>query len=279
MRAVYLAHNRTGHFGLLSPRRRHRPAHNALHRRKVVVITKTIKLLARSAGFDISRYRPDTHHDARYRHLLDTRGIRLILDVGANTGQYGSLLRSTYGYRGRILSFEPLATAYTALSTRAAADSLRLWEVAPRTALGAVNGKSTIHVAGNSVSSSILTMEPSHESAAPQSIGRGVEEITISRLDDIIRERGISVDRQVLLKIDTQGYELEVLKGAEETVAAVGAIQTEMSFQRLYGSQPLFDEVYAYVVDHGFTVFDIIPGFSDPRSGRLLQADGIFVRD
>jgi FkbM family methyltransferase len=86
-------------------------------------------------------------------------------------------------------------------------------------------------------------MQPSHESAAPQSVGRGVEEITISRLDDVVRQRSISIDRHVLLKIDTQGYELEVLKGAEETVAAVGAIQTEMSFQPLYGGQPLFDEV------------------------------------
>jgi hypothetical protein len=59
----------------------------------------------------------------------------------------------------------------------------------------------------------------------------------------------------------------------------VGATQTEMSFQPLYGGQPLFDEVYAYLAERGFTVFDIIPGFSDPKSGRLLQADGIFVRD
>jgi FkbM family methyltransferase len=243
------------------------------------MITKTIKSLARSIGFDISRYRPDTHHAARYAHLLRIRDIRQVLDVGANTGQYGSLLRSDLGYRGRILSFEPLSAAHAALTTRGAADQLRLWEVAPRGALGAVNGTTTIHVAGNSVSSSILPMQPSHESAAPHSIGRGVEEITIRRLDDMIRDRGIPIDRHVLLKMDTQGYELEVLKGAEETVAAVGVIQTEMSFQPLYGGQPLFHEVYAYLASRGFTVFDIVPGFSDPRSGRLLQADGIFVRD
>ncbi len=243
------------------------------------MITKTIKSLARTIGFDISRYRPDTHHDARYAHLLRTRDIRKILDVGANTGQYGSLLRTNFGYRGRILSFEPLSTAHAALTARAAADPSQLWDVAPRTALGAINGSTTIHVAGNSVSSSILPMQPSHESAAPQSIGRGVEEITISRLDDMIREQGLSIDRHVLLKIDTQGYELEVLKGATETVAAVGVIQTEMSFQPLYGGQPLFDEVYHYLASRGFAVFDIVPGFSDPRTGRLLQADGIFVRD
>lgn len=243
------------------------------------MITKTIKSLARGIGFDISRYRPDTHHDARYAHLLRTRDIRQILDVGANTGQYGSLLRSDHGYRGRILSFEPLTSAHAALTARAAADPLRLWDVAPRTALGSTNGTATIHVAGNSVSSSILPMQPAHESAAPQSVGRGVEQITIRRLDDVVREQGVTVDRHVLLKIDTQGYELEVLKGAEETVSAAGAIQTEMSFQPLYGGQPLFDEVYAYLARRGFTVFDIVPGFSDPRSGRLLQADGIFVRD
>jgi hypothetical protein len=59
----------------------------------------------------------------------------------------------------------------------------------------------------------------------------------------------------------------------------MGLVQTEMSFQPLYGGQPLFDEVYGYLAERGFTVFDIIPGFSAPQSGRLLQADGIFVRD
>ncbi len=242
------------------------------------MITKTIKSLVRGIGFDISRYRPDTHHAARYAHLLRTRDIRQILDVGANSGQYGSLLRSELGYRDRIVSFEPLTAAHAALTARAAADPLRLWEVAPRAALGSINGTTKIHVAGNSVSSSILPMQHAHAAAAPQSVGQGMEEITIRRLDDVVRERGVTIDRHVLLKIDTQGYELEVLQGADETVAAVGVIQTEMSFQPLYTGQPLFDEVYAYLADRGFTVFDIVPGFSDPHSGCLLQADGIFVR-
>ena len=102
------------------------------------MLTTMIKTLARGFGFDISRYRPDTHHDARYAHLLRTRDIRLILDVGANAGQYGSLLRSDFGYHGRILSFEPLTAAHAALTARAAADPLRLWEVAPRSALAVI---------------------------------------------------------------------------------------------------------------------------------------------
>ncbi len=274
-----MAPNRSGHAGLLSAGGRTRATRLTWNPRAISVITKTIKTLARSVGFDISRYRPDTHHDARYANLLHMHGIRQILDVGANTGQYGSLLRPDFGYRGPIRSFERLSGALAALTARAAADPLKLWKVAPRTAVGAFKGTATIHVAGNSVSSSLLPMQSSHESAAPQSIGRGVEEITIGRLDDIVRDQGIPIDRHVLIKIDTQGYELEVLKGAEETVAAVGVIQAEMSFQPLYGGQPLFDEVYAYFASRGFTVFDIVPGFSDPRSGRLLQVDGIFVRD
>lgn len=59
----------------------------------------------------------------------------------------------------------------------------------------------------------------------------------------------------------------------------MGLVQTEMPFQRLHGGLPLFDQVYAYLAERGFTVFDIMPGFSDPQSGRLLQADGIFVHD
>lgn len=243
------------------------------------MITKTIKAITRRVGFDVSRYRPDTHHDARYRHLLETRGIDLILDVGANEGQFGSLLRSEFGYRGRILSFEPLEAAHAALTKRAASDPARLWFIAPRMALGSSACSSTIHVAGNSVSSSILPMEPLHEAADPTSVGGGVEAVMIRRLDEALRDMRIDVDRRTLLKIDTQGYELEVLQGAPDTLGRAGAVQAEMSFQPLYGGQPLFDEVCGYLLGRGFTVFDIIPGFSDPQSGRLLQADGVFVRD
>jgi hypothetical protein len=121
-------------------------------------------------------------------------------------------------------------------------------------------------------------MENLHAAAAPSSQGKAVEEIIVRRMDDVLQEMGVRVDGQTMLKLDTQGYELEVLKGAVGAMHAVGVIQAEMSFQPLYGGQPLFDEVYSYITSQGFTVFDVVPGFAEPRTGQLLQVDGIFVR-
>jgi FkbM family methyltransferase len=242
------------------------------------VITKTIKALAHRCGFDISRYRPDTNHAARFRHLLASTGVQRILDVGANEGQYGNLLRSEYDYHGEIVSFEPLPIAHAVLAQRAASDSLGSWRVAPRMALGATATTSTIEIAGNSVSSSLLPMESLHQQALPSSVNAGYAEVDVCPLDSAVADLGVAITNATLLKIDTQGYELEVLKGGPRTVGLVGAIQLEMSFTPLYTGQPLFPELFAYVEDKGFDVFDIVPGFCDPRTGRLLQVDGIFTR-
>lgn len=242
------------------------------------MIIKTLKTLARRCGIDIARYQPDMHHEARFGQLVKVKRIRLFLDVGANTGQYGSLLRSTHGYRGEILSFEPLADAHAALTARAAADPFRLWRTAPRMALGATSCTKSIYVAGNSVSSSLLPMDSLHEAALPASRCHTVEEVPVNTLDNAVKELGVDVDASVWLKIDTQGYELEVLRGSSTVIGAVGVIQVEMSFQELYAGQPLFHDLYCFLMDHGFTVFDMVPGFCDTRSGRLLQVDGIFSR-
>jgi len=242
------------------------------------VITKTIKTLLRSCGFDVSRYRSDTHHGARFRHLLRTAGIRQVIDVGANEGQYAGLLRSEYGYAGDIVSFEPLPEAHARLTQRASRHSAGRWRVAPRMALGASTQRSIIHVAGNSVSSSLLPMESLHQQALPGSAGCQSEEILVQRLDDVVAELDLTVDAGTLVKVDTQGYELEVLKGAPDTIAKAGIIQAEMSLAVLYAGQPLFAELFEYITSRGFDVFDMIPGFCDTRSGRLLQIDGIFVR-
>lgn len=234
--------------------------------------------MARWCGFDVSWYRPDTHHGARFKHLLQSAGIRQVLDVGANQGQYAGLLRLEYGYAGDIVSFEPLQSVHARLTERAARDPARRWRVGPRVALGAERQHSTIHVAGNSASSSLLSMESLHTTAMPGSACGETEDILVERLDDVLAELCIVVDKATLLKIDTQGYELEVLKGAPNTVGAVGIIQVEMSFDALYAAQPLFAEVYDYITSRGFKVFDMVPGFCDSRSGRLLQADGIFTR-
>ena len=144
-----------------------------------------IRNLLRKAGIEAYRYTVHTSTGAQLHRLLEHCSIDLVLDVGANSGHYASELRA-HGYAGRIVSFEPLESAHAQLAAAAEGD-LR-WRVAPRMALGDAEGKIDIHVAGNSLSSSILDMLPEHERAAPGSAYVGSETVPVRRLDIVARE-------------------------------------------------------------------------------------------
>ena len=208
--------------------------------------------------------------------LFQNRAFNFVLDVGANTGQYGLLIRRC-GYRGPIISFEPLSAAYAKLTACAAAD--RHWTVAERAAIGASTTRTTINVADNSVSSSLLEMNARHIGAAPDSVFVGSEEIDVVALDDCI-ERYVGASSGGLLKVDTQGYEMEVLRGAHRSLTdKIDIVQTELSLVELYEGQPLMLDICNLLRQYNFTLRQIIPGFKDPVSGRLLQLDGIFAKD
>lgn len=202
-------------------------------------------------------------------------GCDLVLDVGANIGQYGSRLREL-GYQGRILSFEPLSDAHAALSTRAAGDAL--WEVHPCCALGADMGNGNLNIAGNSVSSSLLPMLELHAEAAPDSIYQGSQTTPIITLDSLLDTR-IRPARKPYLKIDTQGYEAQVLAGAHETLRLVHAVEIELSLAPLYAEQKTWRYFIDLLEDAGFTLWELRHAFSDPRNGRVLQVDAVFSRE
>jgi len=82
----------------------------------------------------------------------------------------------------------------------------------------------------------------------------------------------------VFLKIDVQGFEIEVLQGATTLLPRLCAIQLELSLVPLYQGAPVMTEVIRYLDERGFELFQLQPGFRDERDGRLLQADGYFVR-
>jgi FkbM family methyltransferase len=203
------------------------------------------------------------------RHL----GIDTVLDVGANVGQYGAGLRAS-GYRGRIVSFEPLSDAYGRLARRCAPDPG--W-TATRAAIGAEQGELEINVSANSYSSSLLPMTNAHTGAAPGSEYVGVERVPVTTLAGVLSAHDIDPARS-WLKIDTQGYEAQVLDGAGPRLAEFAAVQLELSFVPLYAGQALFDELVDRLTRAGFALFGLEAGFSDPRTGRTLQCDGVFVR-
>ena len=224
-------------------------------------------------GFDIVRFKPSRHPLARRRLLLAQSGVDLVLDVGANVGQYAEELRQL-GYCGTIISFEPMKTAFSRLERRARRD--RRWD-ALNIGLGDQEGTFKINVAANSWSSSIREMLPQHVVSAPHSKYVSQDEIVVRRLDSMMDEL-CPRSSTIFLKVDTQGFEMNVLRGAEKSLERIGLMQLEMSLVPLYRGEILFDEMSRYLMEKQYILVSLEPGFSDPKTGRLLQVDGVFSR-
>ena len=207
------------------------------------------------------------------RSLLERYSVSVVIDVGANTGQFARTVRAE-GYRGRVVSFEPVADAFDELARRAARDPA--WDCR-RLALGNRDGVAEIHVARNSVSSSLLTVLDRHVSAAPAARAARAERVPIARLDSVAGEL-LPAAGAAYLKLDVQGSELDVLRGGEATLARVAAIEAELSLVPLYGGQPLFADVLDWLDVAGFNLVSLEQGFTDPGTGQLLQLEGLFVR-
>lgn len=228
----------------------------------------------RKIGLDVHRYLPSSLPPAQLVASLRKFDIDLVLDVGANKGQFASEIRHC-GYSGRIVSFEPLSQAHGQLLQASAGDSM--WEAYPRCALGDHNGGVEINIAGNSESSSILPMLESHLSAAPESEYEGKEIAPIKTLDAVAGQY-LKDAQAPFLKIDTQGFDWLVLDGARDTLPQIKGILVELSLVPLYGGQHLWREVIDRLEAEGFTLWAFTPTFSDQASGRSLQVDGIFYR-
>lgn len=208
----------------------------------------------------------------RLVRALAHREVDCVLDVGANVGQYAALLRAA-GYAGRIVSVEPLAGAYAELASRAARDPR--WS-AVNVAVGDEVGETVLHVSANSYSSSVLTMTQTHLDAAPESRVVDDQRVEVTTVARLVEAEGIDPAR-CLLKVDTQGYEAQVLAGAGGLVDRVAAVQLELSFVELYRGQQLFEELVQRLRGHGLELWSLEPGISD-AAGRLLQCDGLFLR-
>lgn len=229
--------------------------------------------LLRGRGWDLVRWTGLQHPLGQRMRMLRYHGVTVVLDVGANGGQYGRELRLAR-YRGRIVSFEPLAAPFAGLAEAARSDPK--WD-AVRLALGDSDGEATINVSVNSVSSSLLPVLPASTTAAAGSAFAGVESIAVRRLDGVFDQYVLAGD-VTFLKLDVQGYELHALTGAAGVIERITGIQAEMSLVPLYEGAPLFTDIVAWAEEHGFSLMGLEPGFAEPSTGRLLQVDGIFFR-
>lgn len=233
---------------------------------------RTAGLMARNVSTEVVR------HFDRKRLLvnqLKAQHVNVVFDVGANWGQFGTALRRA-GYKGRIVSFEPLSEPFAHLKKKSAADAL--WEC-QQLALGDTEKKIAINIAGNAgASSSVLPMLKSHQEAFPPANYIGTEDVLMRRLDSVTAEVLNPTD-VAFLKVDVQGFEKHVIEGGMSTINdRCAGMQLELSFLPLYDGDMLIQEALELVYSLGFRLTGLLPGFSDPRNGRMLQADGIFFR-
>lgn len=235
---------------------------------------KFVRELTRSFGVEITRYRPSNSAAAQLAKALEISGIDVVFDVGANEGQFAKGIRE-YGYTGKIVSFEPLTAARERLSLLAGRDPN--WIVHDQSAIGDLDGEIEIHIAGNSVSSSVLPMLESHSSAAVGSAYVASERVPICRLDSI-ESRYLAPETSLFIKIDTQGFEWQVLDGANGTLKRANGVLCELSLVPLYDGQRLWRDIIDRLDDEGFMLWALQKGFTDSSTGQSLQIDGIFLR-
>lgn len=227
--------------------------------------------LLRRYGFDVVR---DYGGPTARRMLFVARyNINLLFDVGANVGQYAIMMRQM-GYAREIVSFEPLAEAFAELKAKAARDAH--WQVI-HSALGETAGTEKINVSSLNSFSSFLEITPMIAEVNRDSSVVAQQTIQIQRLDAIFDQYYRPGD-SVLVKIDTQGFEPQVILGAQGVLEQICGFQLEMSLVPLYKGEMLLPEMVQFMRARGYTLVSIEPGYIDPRTGQMLQVDGLFMR-
>jgi len=246
-----------------------------------MIIRDILRRLVRRLGIESSaliltlkRFYPRQSAMRRLARMLACYKVSVVLDVGANVGQFASELRLS-GYRGRIISFEPILRAHRRLIRKAAGDPN--WTVASRMAIGNCNGNVNLHVAGDSVSSSVLEMLDVLVAAAPDSIYVEDESVPMHTLDSVEAEY-VKEQDVLFLKADVQGYESEVLEGAQKLLPRVAGMHLELALVPCYKGQPAFSEVMKRLASWGFSLWSLSEGTMDEETGRQLQVDAVFFR-
>jgi|KBSMisStaDraftv2_1062788.scaffolds.fasta_scaffold29764_1 FkbM family methyltransferase len=213
-----------------------------------------------AAGYTVvPNWRVERHPQTAYlQKLFGLLSIDCVLDVGANVGQYRDFLRDEVGFGGQIVSFEPIPAHAESMRSRAARDPN--WTI-ENCALGAAPGMATLNVMTSTTFSSFL--QPKGSETHIFDISNDVRDrisVTVRTLDSIlpaVKQRlGVT---NVYLKLDTQGFDLEVVRGAADSIRSIRALQTEASLRPIYEGMPLFSTVLQALESQGFEPSGIFP--------------------
>lgn len=204
------------------------------------------------AGLEVRRVKP-WEPQARRITLATRFGVRTVLDVGAGRGDWAAALRAA-GYRGTIVSFEPLAGPFEEL--RLASEHDPAW-FALKVALGAVRERRAM--------------------ATPGAGYEGREEIQVVTLDEVCRDR-LTARERVYLRVDAQGSEVEILRGAHATLPQVDVLELELSATDIHDGKRSYQEMLNFGEAVGMDLAGLLETSFDEDAGRLLQFDALFSR-
>jgi FkbM family methyltransferase len=212
--------------------------------------------------------------EERKRHQwLIEKNIKTILDIGANTGQF-----SEFAFRlfpeAKIYAFEPIPKCYhDLLSNFANNPNFQAFQVA----LGNEKGKAKMNVNEFSLASSLLDLADLLKTSYPYAASiENTEEVEIDCLDEIAEE--IEIVEPLLIKVDVQGFEDRVIAGGEQTFNRASVILIEMSIEKLYEDQVLFDELYQKLKNLGFEYKGNYAQHHSKINNQILYVDGIFTK-
>ena len=201
-------------------------------------------------------------------------GITRLLDVGSNSGQFAAKMRR-FGFDGVIYSVEPQIAAHRELCKNAQSDVR--WIPLPRQAAGRVHCRLDLNLSQNSWSSSFFPVHENHLRAAPETRTVAQERVFVTKTADLLR--GPLMQQIDALKIDVQGYELEVLEGLRSYIDGIQLILLEMSLVECYvGAPNLFVLDRLLVEEFGFARISLEPSYYDDEAGVVQQFDGIYAR-
>ena len=235
--------------------------------------TGVIEGAVATAGFHVTR-RVNTLRWKRIE-VLRRLGIKVVIDVGANKGQWAEEVLKD-GFQGKVISFEPCPEAYAELARKVQRN--RPTCLALAMGLGAEDRCAEFFITEGSASSSFRQPVKRTAGLSRSSAVKEKREVEIRCLDGVMKESGVAMER-LYLKIDTQGYEREVLRGASETLRRTDAVEVELSHVELYEGQALLPEVWGMLTRAGFRPAWLERGFRDPEDIWLMQVDGLFVRE
>jgi len=249
---------------------------------------KFIKRIIRRLGYKVSRlvYRNDIWHLIDF--CLKEHKIKVLLDVGANEGQFlNNLQQHCYYHFEASYSFEPIPDAYSKLiaNVKRFTNSKKVQVL--NFALGNQTKEASINVTPNSVSSSLLPPSPDFIDHYKSGSNTKIYEIKVPvhRFDEIYHQlqpplslqKGLNEDR-CFLKLDVQGFERNVLDGFGSCLDNVYVALLECSLVESYQGRPLIGDMLEYMSDLGFYVVGIFPGYFDEQKRQLCEVDVVFIR-